>query len=181
MGESLSSSCTDPRAAGGLGAHLGGCNVEILHQQLHVVRQAARPLQVVHVSLDGHVVQRKQAAEDDAVRLAQLLRRRRDSISSANQKNHIIKLHGASWRHLVAFRRPLFVQATASRHVSNRVDPSVDTCACTPMPVGLLSQSQKEGSLQLTGVRASHHGDVIILPTRLSGAPNWCIGYGHRA
>jgi len=54
-------------------SHLRGVRVEVVDQQPHVAFQLAALAQVIHVPLDGHVVQREEAAELDAVRLTQLL------------------------------------------------------------------------------------------------------------
>lgn len=54
------------------GGDLGSRRIEVVDQELHVLLQLAAPQQVVHVTLDGHVVQSKQAGEHNAVSLPQL-------------------------------------------------------------------------------------------------------------
>ena len=63
-----------PADADSTAAHDSFCGscVEASQQQLHVIGQLPLALQVIHVALDGHVVQAQQAVEANAVSFRQL-------------------------------------------------------------------------------------------------------------
>ena len=47
--------------------------MKIIEEHLHVLLQLPSALQVIHITLDGHVVQAQQIIEGDAMAFAQLL------------------------------------------------------------------------------------------------------------